>query len=86
MKKRIFFHLEYHPDSPRSHVLQEAWKMMIMEPTTGGHLNLVTNNHGHEVELEQMTVAYSRPRNLENLLSSRNLHLTKGPPVSSYRK
>ena len=86
MKKRIFFHIEYHPDSPRSSTLQEIWKTMIMQSTSEPHLSVVQNNNGHDIELDQMTVVYSRPRNLGNLLSSRNLHLTTGPPVSSYRK
>ena len=38
------------------------------------------------VEVEQMTVAYSPPRNLGNIISPRNLHLSSGLPVSSYRK
>ena len=86
MKRRIFFHLEYHPDSPKSPLLQEAWKNTVMQPSSGVHLSYVQNNHGYDVELQQMTVAYSRPRNIDNLLSPRTLHLTTGPPVSSYRK
>ena len=86
LKKRIFFHLEYHPDSPQSSEFQKIWNSTIMMPSSAPHLHLVQNMHGHKVELNQMTVAYSRARNLGNLLSSRNLHLSTGLPVSSYRK
>ena len=86
LKSRIFFHLEYHPDSISSREIQEIWLQTIMQPSNAPHLSLVTSFHDHEVEIRQMTVAYSRARNLGNLLSSRNLHLSSGLPVSSYRK
>ena len=85
-KRRIFFHLEYHPDSPRSPELQSVWRNTVMHHPLASHLSLVENCAGMPVEVEQMTVAYSRPRNLGNLLSPRNLHLSPGLPVSSYRK
>ena len=85
-KRRIFFHLEYHPDSISARQLQECWSSTIMKPANAPHLSLVTNLHDYEIEIEQMTVAYSRARNLGNLLTSRNLHLSSGLPVSSYRK
>ena len=85
-KSRIFFHLEYHPDSISSQEIQEVWLQTIMQPSNAPHLSLVTSCHAFEVEIRQMTVAYSRARNLGNLLSSRNLHLSPGLPVSSYRK
>ena len=86
LKKRIFFHIEYHPDSLKSHEIQEIWLQTVMQPSSAPHLSLVHSFHDFEVEIRQMTVAYSRARNLGNLLSSRNLHLSNGPPVSSYRK
>ena len=86
MKRKIFFHLQYHPDSPNSCELQEAWKRTIMQPSSAAYLPTVHNNNGHNIELQQMPVAYSRARNIGNLLSSRNLHHSTGPPVSSYRK
>ena len=85
-KRRIFFHLEYHPDSPKSKELQSVWNNTVINHPQSAHLSLVENNEGMIVEVEQMTVAYSRPRNLGNLLSPRNLHLSNGLPVSSYRK
>ena len=86
LKTRIFFHTEYHISNPKSYELQQAWKENILQPTGDTHVTTVCNRHGHPLECTKMTVAYSRPRNLGNLLSSRNLHLTTGPPVSSYRK
>ena len=85
-KKRIFFHLEFHPDNPRSPELQNIWRSTVIQPPSDEHLSLIRNIHDKEVEIRQMTVAYSRPRNIGNLLSPRNLHLSNGLPVSSYRK
>ena len=86
LKSRIFFHLEYHPDSISSREIQEVWLQTVMQHSNAPHLSLVTSFHNFEVEIRQMTVAYSRARNLGNLLSSRNLHLSTGPQVSFYRK
>ena len=85
-KTRIFFHLEYHPDSPRLTEIQSIWKNTVMQPPSAEHLSLVRNMTDQEVEIQQTTVAYSRPRNLGNLISPRNLHASKGLPVSSYCK
>ena len=86
LKTRIFFHTEYHTNNPKSYELQRLWKETVLQPTGDTHITTVCNNHGHPLECTKMTVAYSRPRNLGNLLSARNLHLTTAPPVSSYRK
>ena len=80
---RIFFHLEYHPYNPPSFHLQELWKRHIFHPPYEKQLTSVVNNNGNELEIEKMIIAYSRPRNLGNLLSYRNLHTSNGPPVSS---
>ena len=86
LKTRIFFHCEYHPNNPKTFELQQLWQDYIMQPSADYHLSKCENNSGHPIELTTMTVAYSRPMNLGNLLSSRNLHLTTGPPVSPSRK
>ena len=86
LKNQIFLHMEYHPNSIRPSELQNFWKQNILAPPSDAHLSTIENKHGHPIELQQMTIAYSRPPNLGNLLSSRNLHNSTGPPVSSYRK
>ena len=86
LKSQIFFHVEYHPNSMTSSELQLLWKNSVILPFKEPHLNQLENNHGHQIEVNKMTIAYSRPPNLGNLLSSRNLHRSNGPPVSSYRK
>ena len=82
---RIFLHTKYHPTNPTSSTLQKIWRDTVLHPPTKTPLHLVKNLHSHCLELNQMTVAYSRHQNLGNLLSYRNLHLNTGPPVSSYQ-
>ena len=86
LRSRIFYHTKYHPNNPTSSTLQTIWNSTIIRPPGDFHISTVENLHGHPIEIERMTVAYSRPPNLGNLLSARNLHLTTGLPVSSYRK
>ena len=86
LKTELFLHMEYHPNSITSSELQTLWKSVVLRPYSKPCLSTIDNRHGHAIELKKMTIAYSRPPNLGNLLSSRNLHYSTGPPVSSYRK
>lgn len=83
-KKRVFFHLEYHPNDPPSSVVQQYWRQNFLTPPSQRPLPLVRNHADHPVEVEQMTVAYSRPPNLGNLLSYRRIDKLNGPKVSSF--
>ena len=73
----IFLHLPFHPGNPSSSELQQLYKTIMLEPQHKKHLNSFTNTN-------RLIVAYSRPQNLGNLLSSRNIQTQDGPPVSSY--
>ena len=72
--QQIFLHLPYHPINPRTHAIQKTWHRTLYHPTYKQPLTMFTN-------IKKLTVAYSRPFNLGNLLSSRILK--NGPPVSS---
>jgi hypothetical protein len=73
-----FLHVPYHPNNPPSHQLQNLWKEQMIHPRYRQHLQTLTG-------VNRLIIAYSRPRNLGNLLSARNLNTHDGPPVSSYR-
>ena len=45
------------------------------------NLTSIPKNEGDPIPIERMTVAYSQPYNLGNLLSYRNLDDSTGPPV-----
>ena len=75
---RVFLHLPYHPGNPKSHQIQSLWREQLLQPQYKRHLSVFTDS-------KRLTVAYSRPRNLSNLLSSRLIKTHDGPPVLSYR-
>ena len=81
---RMFFHLRYNPRNPPSAKLQRGFSSYIMHPPYEKHLTTIKNAEGHAIPIERMTVAYSRPHNLGNLLSYRKLDDSTGPPVSSF--
>ena len=79
----IFFHSAYHPNNPSSALLQDAWRQTILEPPNQHILPHLNNLEDRPINLRRMIIAYRRPRNIGNLLSARNLHLSPGPQVSS---
>lgn len=73
----VFIHLPYHPNNPKSHEIQKLWQDIMLHPKYKRYLNVFTNTNW-------LTVAYSRPQNLGESLSSRIVKTHDGPPVSSY--
>jgi hypothetical protein len=83
MKKTLFLHVQYHPKTPPSSVLQTAWKKTLSTPPGSRPLSQVRNYAGQPIGIDRMIVAYNRPPNLGNLLSYRRITTNTGPPVSS---
>ena len=82
-ERRIFFHLPYHPDNPRSSVVQREWKSRVSRPPFCRKFRDIRNHKGVPIGIERLTVAYHRSHNLGNLLSYRDLRKRNGPSVSS---
>jgi hypothetical protein len=58
---------------------------LFLHPPGGTPLfNMSTPHLGHPCGVSKMTIAYSRPHNLANLLCRRKLEHTPGPPVLAY--
>jgi hypothetical protein len=81
----ILFHVQYHPNGPTSYEIQRAWRETISCPDQCRTLASYRSHEGTPIALQRMIVCYSRPHNLGNLLSYRNINTGTGPPVSSYR-
>ena len=88
-------HIEYHPKHPPSKELQKGWhqyvanppRLMPLQHCQIPHSSGPTNGPGRgkrTVGIDRMVVAYSRPPNLGNLLSSRIVPDVPGSPVSSF--
>ena len=71
-KERLFIHMEYQPhDIPRKHV-RAIYDMTCKEVFE------------HELGITQTTIAYSHPKNIQDLVTKAKLHQAPGKPVSKY--
>ena len=82
-KKRIFFHLKYHPNDPPSSVIQRIFRECIMHPPGELPFHELRNNCGQEIPLERLTVCYSTHPNLGSIFSYRKICKRQGLTVSS---
>lgn len=85
----VFYHVQYHPQAPRSQAIQRAWRQHVAFPPGEPALSdmiLTSPNTGtrHPFGLSRLIVSYSRPPNLGNLFSVRKIKPDSGPLVSSY--
>ncbi|KAL7534531.1 hypothetical protein ACHAXR_005939 [Thalassiosira sp. AJA248-18] len=83
-RRRVFFHLPYHPNNPPSSKIQKLWRDIVFAPKGKTPLNLLTNSEGHPIPIDQLTICYSRAPNLGNQLSYRKIGNRKGSKVSSF--
>ena len=71
--RRAFIHLQYHPRGIGRSQVRSAFS------------ETCDNFKGTAAEVDQLTVAVSRPRNLRDELISARLHQVKGKEASTYR-
>ena len=70
---QIFLHLQFHPDDPQSRDIQRIWREQILQPEGELPLPEMENTDGVRVGLNKLVVAYSRPLNLKNRFSVRDI-------------
>jgi hypothetical protein len=80
---QVFFHLQFHPDDPPSRDIQSIWREQVSHPPGEAPLNTLKNLNKCEVGFSKLVVAYSRPLNLRNRFTVRDIH-NRGRPVSEY--
>ncbi len=80
---KTFLHLPYHPQDPPRSTIQHIWNSTIINPPHQTPLRHIKNLQGHTPNITRLTIAYSRPPNLGNQLSVRNIE-GRGIPVSSF--
>lgn len=80
---QVFFHLQYHPEDPPSRDIQCLWRDYVSHPQGELPLSEMENLDGAKVGFNKLVVAYSRPLNLRNRFSVRDIH-GRGQPVSSF--
>jgi hypothetical protein len=82
-RRSVRFHLQYHPQDPPSKELQRLWRDQVAHPLHETPLRELENAERVKMGFDKLVVAYSRPLNLRNLFSVRDIS-DKGRPVSSY--
>ena len=80
---KVFFHLEFHPEDPTPRAIHRLWREYVSEPEGSTPLRDMRNVFNEVVNLDHLTIAYSRPPNLRNRFSVRDI-LGRGRDVSSY--
>ncbi len=82
-QQHVFLHLPYHPDDPPAHTIQSLWKTHVSEPTNEPKLSEMTKYQKAPMPIDQLTIAYHRPPNLQNQLSICTIY-GRGRNVSSF--
>lgn len=83
-ERRVFLHLPFHPHDPTSKEVQRIWREQVMHPPEMPPLQAVTNDKGHRVPIDRLTIAYHRAPNLGNSFSVRKFQKLPGLSVSSF--
>ena len=66
----IILHTKFHPCNPSSHFIQHTfWEQLIDHPD--GSIANIWNHQGAPLDIDTLIVAFHRPKNLGNYLSSR---------------
>ena len=74
MEDNLFFHLPFHPKSVSRSFIQEKYKQFCEKPDTQGEsFRSMKNGNGGKMKIEKLTIAYSRAKNLRDLLSPSKL-------------
>ena len=80
--RQLYFHVEHHPQGPKSSEVQKLFKDTFLHPPGKKPFQQI-GRYG-ELPVDKLIVCHHRPRNLENILSYRKISKLKGPPVSSF--
>ena len=80
---QVFLHLQYHPNDPQSRDIQRIWREQVLQPEGETLLPDMENITGDRVGINKLVVAYSRPLNLKNRFSVRDIN-GRGKSVSEH--
>ena len=78
-RNRIFIHTEYHPNGiPRKEI------RLAYHETCGDIFQDLAPENGSSIQITETTIAYSRPHNLQDLLTSYEICEGKVQGVSAF--
>ena len=85
VKDYLILHLPYHPQGPQSKAIQQLFYNAILQPSPRDtHLSTFLDKTKNPMGINRLIIAYSRQKNLKNLLVPRCFDKTAGPPASFY--
>ena len=82
--RRLYFHLEFHPEHPPGRQLQQVFQDTLFCPPGKPKLNELETYGGATIPIDAMVIANHRAKNLGDILSYRDISKRDGPPVSSF--
>ncbi|KAL3796723.1 hypothetical protein ACHAWO_003198 [Cyclotella atomus] len=82
-QNQVFLHLKFHPSDPQSREIQRIWREQVLQPEGETPLPEMENIDGVQVGLNKLVIAYSRPLNLKNRFSVRDID-GRGESVSKH--
>ena len=83
-KRRLYFHLEFHPNHAKGHLIQQAFDETMLHPPGEPKLYEIESTGGVPIPIEAMVIANHRAKNLGDIFSYRDNSKRDGPPASSY--
>ena len=82
-KRRVYFHMDYHPQGPRACDVQRLFESAVLNPPNKLPFNKLGPGET-DIPVDTMIVAHHRTLNLDNLFSYRKICKRDGPSVSSF--
>ena len=88
LQDALLLHLPYHPCDPKPTEIQKIFRRWIYTGIGQQPIPLpnIKNHLGHQLGFNRLIIAYSRPRNIGNIMSPRRFDVTPGPTVSEYAR
>ena len=84
LERKIFLHLDFNPFDPSRRNIQALAKKTLMHPPGEPSLARVSNGQGGRIGIEQLVIAYHRPKNIKDILVPRKFGKRPGPSASTY--
>ena len=80
--RRLYLHIEFHPQNPTSSEIQQAFHECMFQPTGKKKLNEI-EVFEEKVPIDAMIIAYHRAKNLGDIFSYRDISRKIRPPTNA---
>ena len=83
-ERSMYLHVPFYLNNPSSSTTQNLWRKHVAAPAGELPLNIMSNNLGDVIPVDQLPITFHRAPNLGNLLSYRKIaHRTRSNVSSS---